>query len=544
MSFSRRATSRIARMTPTFTRLFACLPAALALLSPVAHGADAPRCTYYEIATLPIRYAGPGLTPAVDGSIDGMPATLLVDTGAFDTILTMTGVVKRDLPLHMTGRYVNGISGFSRLYVTRVKEFGVGPTRTTRRLDLPVVYETAFTPAFDAILGSPFLLQRDLEFDLGAKKIRFFQPENCKDVPLQIWQEQAVSVPFERSRDSSPNPHFTAIVNGKEVDAMIDTGAHRSFLQRRAAKNVGIDVTAPGVTRMGDSGGIGADRAPHWIAPVKSIQIGDETIKDAEIGVIESQGSDGADLYLGQDFLRSHRVLFAMSQRKLYFTYTGGDVFTRGTGLEPWMRTEADGGNADAQYVLSTMYGNGRGGVARDPLVAQVWLDMAVKSGQPHANLIAGRRALLAGHADQAIPLLRKALDQLPAERFGALWLYTARMKNGEAELARSELAASMDKQHDEAWPEPVGRFYLGKIDAARLLDEAGRDKDNAARRRCQAEGYVAEWYRAQGDTARADALAAEARARCAPPARTLAAQNTPQAAPPAAKTPTDDATP
>jgi hypothetical protein len=32
-------------------------------------------------------------------------------------------------------------------------------------------------------------------------------------------------------------------------------------------------------------------------------------------------------MLLGADFLRSHRVLVAHSQRKIYFTYTGGPVF-------------------------------------------------------------------------------------------------------------------------------------------------------------------------------------------------------------------------
>ena len=32
-------------------------------------------------------------------------------------------------------------------------------------------------------------------------------------------------------------------------------------------------------------------------------------------------------MLLGADFLRSHRVLVANSQRKLYFTYSGGPVF-------------------------------------------------------------------------------------------------------------------------------------------------------------------------------------------------------------------------
>jgi hypothetical protein len=33
------------------------------------------------------------------------------------------------------------------------------------------------------------------------------------------------------------------------------------------------------------------------------------------------------DMLLGADFLRSHRVLLAMSQRRLYFSYVGGRVF-------------------------------------------------------------------------------------------------------------------------------------------------------------------------------------------------------------------------
>ena len=32
-------------------------------------------------------------------------------------------------------------------------------------------------------------------------------------------------------------------------------------------------------------------------------------------------------MMLGADFLRSHRLLVAHSQRKVYFTYAGGPVF-------------------------------------------------------------------------------------------------------------------------------------------------------------------------------------------------------------------------
>lgn len=36
---------------------------------------------------------------------------------------------------------------------------------------------------------------------------------------------------------------------------------------------------------------------------------------------------DRPDMVLGADFLRSHRVLLAMSQQRMYFSYVGGRVF-------------------------------------------------------------------------------------------------------------------------------------------------------------------------------------------------------------------------
>lgn len=497
----------------------ALLPLACALLlNPLARAGDAPRCTYVEVADMPLKYVGQGLVPAVDGVIDGAPAVMLVDTGAFDTQLTMNAVAKRDLVMHMTGRYVEGIGGSSRLYAARIGEFAIGPVKSSRkRLDLYVIGETTFTPAFDALVGAPFLLQADMEFDLRAKHMKFFRPQNCdRDTPLNYWKEETVVLPFEFSRSDSPNPHFTVLVNGKELDAMIDTGAANSFLTLRGAKKLGIDVKAADVTRLGDTGGVGSDRASHWTAPVKSVQIGGETIGGAELSIVDVQSQLEAELLLGQDFLRAHRVLFAMSQRKLYIAYLGGDVFSRRTGLEPWMLQEADGGNADAQYALAYMLNTGRG-APRDPKQAQSWLEKAAAAGQPNANLNFGRQQMLHGKVDEAIPKLRAALDQLPAERFGPLWLYNARVRKGQAELAKTELAASVKKQRNDDWPAPIADFYLGKLDQAGLLEIAAKDKQAAHARTCMATSYMAEWHAAREEKPQAEALLAKLHAECRP---------------------------
>jgi hypothetical protein len=43
--------------------------------------------------------------------------------------------------------------------------------------------------------------------------------------------------------------------------------------------------------------------------------------EDASVGALP------VDMLLGADFLRTHRILFAMSQDRLYMSYLGGDPF-------------------------------------------------------------------------------------------------------------------------------------------------------------------------------------------------------------------------
>lgn len=495
----------------------ALLPQAFIPVLAAATTDGAPRCLYVEIASMPIRYVGLGLAPAVDGSIDGTPATMLVDTGAFATQLTMNGANKRDMGLQMTGRMAEGVGGWSRLYQARVREIVLGPTKSRRSGFLPVIGEADITPAFDAIVGAPFLLQADLEMDLRAKRMRFLRGRDCDKTDLVIWKEDTIAVPFERNPDASPNPHFTVTVDGRKLDAIIDTGAHHTLILADAAKRLGIDLADPRVKRVGEATGIGSERAPEWSATFDSVDIGGEIIHNAELGILEARGDLRVDMLIGQDFLRAHRVLFAMSQKKLYIAYLGGTPFSRSAGLEPWMREEAESGNPDAQFTLAHLYGSGRG-VARDPARSRAWMEKAAAGGEPHARLLTGRQALLSSHADQAIPHLRAGLDQLPADRYGPLWLYLARVRNGEADLGKRELQASLRKQEQDDWPRPIADFYVGKLDEAGLLGAAAGDPKLARRRSCQANTYMAEWHAAHGDRARSDSMMASVRAHCGAP--------------------------
>jgi hypothetical protein len=66
---------------------------------------------------------------------------------------------------------------------------------------------------------------------------------------------------------------------------------------------------------------------------VATFAIGSETIKNAHISIRDNppQGIllGMPDVLIGADFLRAHRVLIAMSQRRFYVSYLGGEVFPK-----------------------------------------------------------------------------------------------------------------------------------------------------------------------------------------------------------------------
>lgn len=440
------------------------------------HAAQAPACEYHQLVKLPIRYTGPSLSPTIEGSIDGTPADMLVDTGAWASMLTRTGAGKRGLQLERSG-LSRGVGGHARMYTARVREFRAGPA-AIRNSNVRVVGDMGFSPSFDAILSAQFLLQTDLEFSLATRELTFFKPSSCKNAKLAYWDADAVEIPFDTRFSHHANPYFTVKVNGKEITAMIDSGAATSALTREGAERAGIRLDGEGVTRLQDVVGIGSKSVARWNARPALVEIGRIAIRDADIGVIDADGLD-VDLLLGADFLRAHRVLFAMSQQKLYISYLGGHPFGQRGGIEPWLRQEADAGNGQAQ-------------------------------------LLVGQRLQHEKNYLEAIPRLRAALDRLPSERFGALSLYAARMHAGQPDLARSELQATFARDGEDDWPRPIADFYLGTLDEARLLALARKDERLARHRACQAQAFIAERHRIAGDAGRAGKVmeqAAECRA-------------------------------
>lgn len=298
----------------------------LAVTSASAAG-DPGTCRYVPVAKLPIDLGPTGLTPLVTGTINGQPATMLVDTGVSHTTLMASAAERLNIPMQASGRYVHGVGGASVVYNAQVSEFALGPARRAKGL-MPVL-TLAGTPRQDALVGTDFLLQMDLEVSFADRHLRFFRATGCDDTFLAYWDADAIEVPFENGNGRG-RPEFAVHLNGVKMTAILDTGATRTVVRRAAAERAGIKVGAPGVTQDGLVRGIGDQTLALWQAKFATFAIGNETINDASLSIMEasSGGQIGTtDVILGADFLRAHRVLFAMSQRRLYISYNGGKVF-------------------------------------------------------------------------------------------------------------------------------------------------------------------------------------------------------------------------
>jgi len=482
--------------------------------APLSHAIAQSECKYTPISKLPLRYSGPRLVITTQGSINGTPAELMVDTGTSATKLTRTGTERRGIRLYATGNYARGRGGALPIYVSTVNEFIVGPVRAGRS-SMPVVLSMYNTPSHDAIIGASALLQADMEISLAEKHLLFFAPKKCASTHLAYWSKDALGVPMRRHDIDNMNPKFLVRINGVELEAAIDTGSAVSTMSIDAAKRSGIALDGPNVTRSGDIVGAGSYSTSLLIAKAR-FQIGEETVENAQIG-IENPRWNGADVTLGADFLRAHRVLFATSQNKLYFSYIGGEPFRERHKIEPWMIAEAEAGNADAQLAISRAYRRGEFGVP-DKNKASDWLEKAAISGSADANLSTGVQLL--ANRDYAIAAvrLRYALDRLPAERDGALWLYLARVRVGQADLAKSELDAIFARTESGEWPKPIGEFYLGKLSAEKLLAEASGGRSDGKERLCEALAAMGDFHRAHRQPEKEQAIETQIKASCTTP--------------------------
>jgi tetratricopeptide (TPR) repeat protein len=176
--------------------------------------------------------------------------------------------------------------------------------------------------------------------------------------------------------------------------------------------------------------GVGERTYQSWIVPIDTFSVGTETIQHSEMLVMDGNLGDGsADMILGVDFMLAHHMYIANSQRKLYFTYNGGRVFSLDTASIGAHETAAAATNDGEPKTAADYALRGQARLARGELAnALSDLDAAIRLDPENSDdhLIRARILVAQKQPDAALGDLDKALSLDP--------------KNLDALLLRAEL--------------------------------------------------------------------------------------------------------
>lgn len=311
-------------MSGGLIRLAFILFAGLAAASPSL--AASPNCQLVRRAELPVTMDG--LTPIVTVTINGQSARLIVDSGAFYSILTPRAAerFKMSSSALPVGFLIQGAVGTTSARLGKAQTFMLDHQAIPNR-EFLIAGDTLGDA--DGLLGQDILGVLDVEYDLANGMVRIFKPMGCDKAVLAYWATGAAGVsmmPIARTTPLEPHIYGRAVVNGLPIRVVFDTGAGRSMLKLSKALQAGAQLQADAASPDEALHGIGRRATDSYILPFSSFELGDEIIKNVRLRVAKSDFT-GADMLLGADFFLSHRVLVSQSQHRLYFTYNGGPVF-------------------------------------------------------------------------------------------------------------------------------------------------------------------------------------------------------------------------
>lgn len=387
----------------------------LGISAVLAGHAWADGCQLRDYGTLPVEMVGGQATTMV--KINGSDTRFIIDTGAFFNTMSRANALSLGLKLRPApfGYRISGIGGSTDVQFTQVKDFGILGT---------TLHDIAFivggTDTGHGLLGANLLDLVDLEIDLAHGKLTLFKADHCDKRALAYWSKDGKynDADIEPAVNRSDRRTFLDVmINGKKVRAVLDSGAYATLLSRRGAERVGIDLNAP-EAGVGSSFGIGARSVKTWTVPIDSFSVGTETIQHSQMQVIDGNiGGGDTDMLLGVDFMLAHHMFIANSQRKVYFTYNGGRVFSLAQAPSDSDKPDAgatadDDGSAPktaADYALRGEADLSRG----EPKGAVADLDEAIRMAPDQAAYYAARaRAHMADkQPDAALADLDKSLS-------------------------------------------------------------------------------------------------------------------------------------
>jgi predicted aspartyl protease len=275
-------------------------------------------------------------------TINGTQKLMLLDTGGWSTEVTSQAAADLGLP-YVTIRYSEvNLAGEESHQAASVDSFSIGQL-TTKSVEFVVAPERYLfhdEPQYAGILAPNILKNYDVDIDFGGNKLSLLSPDHCEGKVI-YWPANAVAVVPMRVLRSG---HILVPVNldGKEVNAILDTGAYTTTLMMPVAEDdFGLKMGSPDTPKSAEM----PDRpgTPIYEHKFSSLNFGGVSVSNLSVAILPDflrnksggpqlgsrLGSNAAheqvpDMLIGMNVLRHLHVYIAYREQKLYITQVDG----------------------------------------------------------------------------------------------------------------------------------------------------------------------------------------------------------------------------
>jgi len=382
--------------------------------------------------------------PIIELGFNGTPKPLLVDSGAFYSVITPAVADELQLPTRSgQGLRLSTLGGHLRARISTVRQLQLGQGTVADVEFIHGLNEVGGGAV--GVVGRNVLGVADTEYDLGHGRVRVIRSApDCRDDQLAYWaaDEPVDELPLVKVSDGLRPPIIVPIeINGRRVHALLDTGAGGVLIDRGLLSSEEQARLVP--TRPVGGGGSGG--LAGWSIRLHTVTLGRDTLHEVPAGVSDLKDRD-YQVLVGVDWFLSHRLIVSPQRGKLLVTRLAGPVFPEppaehaAPGTPPAAEPFAPEPALDQPGPLMRrgMAALGRHNFAQ----ATADLDAAVALAPTDATLHLNRaRVRLAmKRRDEALVDLDQALSLLPTMNDARLLRARARQEAGDATGAREDL--------------------------------------------------------------------------------------------------------
>ncbi len=263
------------------------------------------------VATIPLGFRNGWFT--IEGKSSRGPLRLVFDTGANQHGLTRAVARHLDLP-RVGWTRLHGGSGSESAWLVRGPDihFGNASARRGHRILVDDDFVTdAAGVRYDGVIGTHLFERYDVRIDGPGREIRLYEPGRAV-----AGEDLGPPIPMDDLGRSLV--HFTVRVNGREMEAILDTGAPYTVLNTAAALLAGVELTGAPFSLL--PRGIGS--ATIGAAPVRlaSLDLGTTRFAEvdavvAELAMFEALGlSERPLLILGAPIVEACEILISRAR--------------------------------------------------------------------------------------------------------------------------------------------------------------------------------------------------------------------------------------